>query len=271
VRVVAWGNLAPLALWAKPSDIDHGFAYAGAALVVTLVPLLVLAPLSLLRAPAALAIVAAAGAHGLAIVAVGGDWMPYARLLVPIVPSLAYAAILVSAHARPVPTAARCLAALVLGTILIARGGTAGRSVGADRAALVLAARSSLATARRVAALDVGWVGAATDGEVLDLAGVTDPEIAVLAGGHTSKRIGAMFLLGRDPDVLLLYAPLGLPDGRQNAWRQATYPRVVEARLAQDDVIARHFAPAGWLPLGAKGSGYVVLRRTSTDSSESMP
>jgi hypothetical protein len=271
VREVAWGYPAPLALWAKPSDVDHGVRYAGAALVVTVVPLLVLAPGSLRRSPAAMAIVAAASAHALAIVVVGGDWMPYARLMVPVVPSLAYAAILVSAHAPPAATATRCLSAAALGTILIARGGTAGRSVGADRAALVLAGRPWLANVPRVAALDVGWVGAATARDVIDLAGVTDPEVAVLAGGHTSKRIGAMFLLGRDPGVLLLYAPFGLPGGRQGEWRQATYPRVVEARLAHDDVIARHFTCAGWLPLGANGAGYVVLRRAGIDSREPRP
>ena len=86
-------------------------------------------------------------------------------------------------------------------------------------------ARPLLEGASRVAALDVGWVGAATDADVVDLAGLTDPEIAALPGGHTSKRVDAMFLLARDPDVLVFYRP----------------PRVVEARLEADDVVARHF------------------------------
>ncbi|HEY8039184.1 MAG TPA: hypothetical protein VIF15_05290 [Polyangiaceae bacterium] len=259
VRAVVWGRPAPLALMAKPSDLDQGIAYAGAACVVTLVPLLVLAPLALRRAPAALVVVLAAAVHVGAVVAVGGDWMPYARLMVPVVPSLVWAAALASAHAHPAATAARSLAALALGVYLVVRGGTDGRGVGADRAALVAEARPLLADTTRVAALDIGWVGAATDADIVDLAGLTDPEIAALPGGHTSKRVDAMFLLGRHPDALLLYLPGGLPGGLET-WPDATYGHVVEARLAADEVVARHFFAAAWLPLGARGAGYVLLR-----------
>ena len=35
-------------------------------------------------------------AQGIAIIVVGGDWMPYARLMVPVVPSLAWAAVLIA-------------------------------------------------------------------------------------------------------------------------------------------------------------------------------
>jgi hypothetical protein len=129
----------------------------------------------------------------------------------------------------------------------------------------VAAARPWLERAQRVAALDVGRLGAATEADIVDLAGVTDPEIAVLPGGHTSKRVSAMFLLGRRPDTLILYAPDGLPGGALDAWRDAVYPRLVEARLARDDVIARHFRPRTWLALGTRGAGYVVLRRESDE------
>ncbi len=267
VRAAVWGRPAPLAVLAKPSDFAHGIAYAGAAVVVAVVPVLVLAPFALRRNPRATAIVVAATVHVGAIVAVGGDWMPYARLLVPIVPSLAYAGALVAADASPAVAAARCALTLALGGYFWMRGGTDGRSVGADRSALVAEARPWLATARRIAAIDVGWVSAATEADIVDLAGVTDLAIAALPGGHTSKRVGAIFLLDRDPDVLLLYAPTGLPDGRLDQWRDALYTRALEARLADDDVVARHFAPATWLPLGTKGGGYVVLLR-SPESSE---
>jgi hypothetical protein len=265
VRTVAWGNPAPLAVLAKPSDLEHGAVYAGAACVVTLVPLLVLAPLALRRAPLALAVVAAAVAHVVAMVAVGGDWMPYARLMVPVVPSLAWAAALASEHAHPVATAARSLAALGLGVVLVARGGTEGRQVGSDRAALVETARPRLAGFHHIAALDVGWVGAATEADVVDLAGVTDPAIAALPGGHTSKRVDARLLLERDTDALLLYAPAGLPEGGADAWREGSYGRVVEGRLAADDVTARHFTAVTFLPLGARGAGYVLLRALPRD------
>jgi hypothetical protein len=265
VRTVAWGHPAPLALLAKPSDLEHGAVYAGAACVVTLVPLLVVAPLALRRAPLAMAVVVAGVSHVVAMVAVGGDWMPYARLMVPVVPSLAWAAALASEHARPVATAVRSVLALGLGGVLVARGGTEGRQVGTDRAALVEAARPLLAGFHRVASLDVGWVGASTEADIVDLAGVTDPSIAALPGGHTSKRIDARLLLERDTDALLLYAPSGLPDGRVAAWREGSYGRVVEARLAADDVTARHFTAAAFIPLGARGAGSARRRALPRD------
>jgi hypothetical protein len=262
VRLVVWGRPGPLALLAKPGDLEHGLSYAGAACVVAVVPVLLLAPRALRRTPAGLAIALAGVAHVLAIAAAGGDWMHYFRLIVPVVPALAWAAVLVAEHAAPWATAVRSVAALALGVLLVVldRGGSAWRHVGSDRAALVEAARLPLAGCARIAALDVGWVGAATEADVLDLAGVTDPEIAALPGGHTSKRVDGILLADRGADGLLLYAPAGLPDGGLAAWSDARYGRVVEARLAVDATVARRFAPAAWLPDGAEGAGYVLLR-----------
>jgi hypothetical protein len=265
VRSGVWGHAAPLAVQAKPSDLTHGLAYAGAAIVVVVTPVLALAPAALRRAPLALAVVVAASAHVAAVILVGGDWMPYARLLVPVAPSLVWAAVLLSPHARPIATGLRLALALTLGVSLLVLVGTQGRHVGADRAALVAEAAPQLVGLRRIASLDVGWVSAATEADVLDLAGVTDPQVAALPGGHTSKRIDATFLLDMHPDALLLLLPQGLPDGELDAWSRATYPRVVEHRLATDPVVQRHFAPAAWLPLGAKGSGYVLLKSRAVD------
>lgn len=261
VRVWAWGRPAPLAVLAKPGDPSYGVIYAAAAYFVTVVPLLVTAPWAIRRSPRAAAIVLASAAHACCVIAVGGDWMPYARLFVPIVPSLAVAAVLLSERAHPAGIVLRSLSALVLGATLIAHGGTGGRRVGADREALIVAARPLLAGAHRVAALDVGWVGAATEADIVDLAGVTDPQIASLEGGHTSKHVSATMLLERDPDRVLLYAPAGLPGGRLDAWRDATFRGAVEARLAGDDLLARHFDASAWLALGKSGAGYVVLTR----------
>ncbi|HXX66884.1 MAG TPA: hypothetical protein VEK07_06870 [Polyangiaceae bacterium] len=264
VRVCVWGRPAPLAMLAKPGDVSYGLAYAGAATFVTVLPILVVAPVAVRRSPRAAAIVLAALAHACSVVIVGGDWMPYARLFVPILPSLAVAAALLSEHANRVATAFRSLAAVSLGAVLVS-GGAGGRRVSRDRQVLIAAARPLLADARHVAVLDVGWVSAATETDIVDLAGVTDPQIAALPGGHTSKRVSAAMLLERAPDLLLLYAPEGLPDGLLAGWRNATFRGAVEARLARDDVIARHFAASSWLPLGEKGAGYVVLSRRDSD------
>jgi hypothetical protein len=114
---------------------------------------------------------------------------------------------------------------------------------------------------RRVASLDVGWVSAATEADIVDLAGLTDPEIAALPGGHTSKRVDARFLLAREPDALLIYAPFGLPAGGIEAWPETVVQRAVEARLIREEVIVQRFGAPAWLPLGARGAGYVLLRQ----------
>jgi hypothetical protein len=257
VRVVAFGSPAPLSLLAKPSDLWLGAIYVGAAVVVALTPLLVLSPVALVRAPRPALVLAVAGvAHFGALMAVGGDWMPYARLAAPIVPSFAYAFVLAAPHAHVVATLTRGGAALTIGVLLILNGGTSGRAVGADRSTLIAAARPLLVDARRVAVLDIGWLSAATDAHLVDLAGVTDPTFAVLPGGHTSKRVDGP-MLGA-PDAILLY----LDDpGDAADWQRAVYPRDVDYRLAHDDYVSEHYKARAYLPLGVKGTGYVVLRR----------
>jgi hypothetical protein len=255
--------VAPLALMAKPSDLAHGTVYALAAAVVSLAPVLVAAPRAWTRSRPAAVIVAAAAVHVVAIAMAGGDWMPFARLIVPVVPSLCVAAAILAEHSPPLFPGLRAAVAIALGLTLgvVAHEVIAdARRVSADRAALVAAARPALGGLRRVAALDVGWVGAATDADVVDLAGLTDPRIAALPGGHTSKRVDVMTLLSRDPDAIVLYAPAGLGDLGLSRWDQVTYGRAVEQHLAHDAVLARHFGDPVWLPLGRGSAGYVVLR-----------
>jgi hypothetical protein len=273
VRLFVWGHPVPLALAAKPGEVGQGVAYAAAACVVTVVPVLVLAPVALARTPVALAIVVAAIAHIGAIVIVGGDWMPFARLMVPVVPGLALAAVLASGRAHPAAALSRSFAALALGIAL--RCGSEGvvadgRRVMADRTALIASARPALAGLSPVAGLDIGWLSAATEADIVDLAGLTDPEIAALPGGHTSKRVDAAFLLARSPEALLLYAPNGLPGGSLPGWAAANYSRAVESRLARDVTIGRHFEPAVWLPLGKNGAGYVLLRAVGSPGEEPL-
>jgi hypothetical protein len=253
-RLVVFGHAAPLAVQAKPGLLAEGARYALASFLVTGGPILALAPRALRRAPAAAAIAVAGYVHFAAIAAVGGDWMAYARLAAPVAPSLVLAALSTS----PRPFAARALVALGLEAYFTVTQAPAGRHVMADRLALVEAARPFVESARKVACLDVGWPTLATEADIVDLAGLTDPEIAALPGGHTSKRVDPAFLLGRDPDVLLLLArePVDL-----EAWDRASFRGVVEQRLARSEVMVRAFEPRAFLPLGATGTGYVVLAR----------
>ena len=257
-RVLVFGRPAPLAVMAKPSDIEHGAAYAIVAVVVTLAPIAACAPIALRRARGPAVAIALAGvAHVGALVAVGGDWMPHARLMAPIAPSLVFAFVLAAPHARAWSNALRGAIAIVASLALF-HIVPSGRNVGSDRASLVAAARPELANASRVAALDVGWVSAATEAPLVDLAGVTDPTIAALGGGHTSKRVDPVMLLDTGADALLLYSPVAIDLA---SWTTARYPRVVEARLARSELIAERFTARAWLPLGATGAGYVLLSR----------
>lgn len=265
-RLVVFGRGAPLALSAKPSDLSHGFMYAVAAAIVCVAPFLVCAPIALARAPRAAMLAAAAVVHLVVVVAVGGDWMPFARLVVPIAPSLILAFVIAAGSMSRVAVAMRAAAALLIGAYVTANAAPPARHVGPEREALAARAAPHIA-GKSVACLDIGWVSAATEGTIVDLAGLTDPEIAVLPGGHTSKRIDAAFLVARSPERVLFYVPEGTlgsaPDeALLSTFHELPYGRAVEARLARAPLVAEHFTPEALLPLGSRGAGYVLLRRT---------
>jgi hypothetical protein len=125
----------------------------------------------------------------------------------------------------------------------------------ADRLALIEQMKPVFASSSRVAALDIGWLSAAFGGRIVDLAGLTDPEIAVLAGGHTSKHVDLAMLEERQVDTLLFY---GKPDPRYGVLPA----RVVEQRLYGDARFDEQFVWERFVPLGATGFGYGVFRAT---------
>ncbi len=247
VRLIVFGRAAPLALLAKPSDLRHGLLYAGAASIVVLLPILAFAPVALRRASAfGKTLALAALVHVLVVVGVGGDWMPYARLLVPVVPSLALVFVETARVAHAVSAVIRSVVAVALGVLVAVQAAPAGRQVHAARKELIAEARPVLADAKVVAALDVGWVGAATDARIVDLAGLTDPAIAVLRGGHTSKAVDLPMLLDRDVDTLIVYGE----------------PRIVEQRLVRTPIFRERFEHTATLTFGVqRAQRYDVYRR----------
>jgi len=253
VRRFAFGRFAPLAVLAKPSDLEHGVVYAAAALLACALPVLVVAPRAARQLPRAqVAVLAAFAVHVLAIVAAGGDSMPYSRLFVPVLPSLLFVHLELVRVATGPAFWARTCAALALAGYVASVAAAGGRSVMRDRAALVARAKPLLRGDARIAAVDIGWISAAAeDAHVVDLAGLTDPEIAALPGGHTSKHVDGSMLLDRRVDAIVLYVD-PLPD----AFRHA-----VGAHLARDPLVTSHFPRRALLPLGAAGAGYVVLER----------
>ena len=225
LRLSYFGRAVPLSFYAKPSDFAHGLRYALGAFAFTGLPWLLLAtPREFLRLPRqARPLFVALFAHGAALVLCGGDWMSLYRLAVPALPAAALAAAHLAEHARLAFAIPRFALALG-GALLVAVGlGPSARKVGTDRARLIAQARPVLAQDPRVAALDVGWVGAASDAEVIDLAGVTDPDVALFPGGHTSKRIPGPWLFARRPSavVLLLARCAGNWMSPSVAWRAA--------------------------------------------------
>ncbi len=251
LRLAVWGSPVPLALRAKPSDLSHGFVYAGAVLLVSVAPVLLLAPGAWARAaPSARALMLAGCTHILAMIAVGGDWMPYGRLVVPVLPALFIAAGRVAEISRARWSWIRLVVACALGAASLVRAGPQGRHVTQDRRELGERLRRASLGAQRIATLDIGWVGAALPGaEIVDLAGVTDPEIAALPGGHTSKRVDATMLLARRVDHVLFYRPA----------EASAFGRAVEVRLAASDLFRARYREGGFIPLGDGAAGYVVF------------
>jgi hypothetical protein len=265
VRAAVFGNPAPLAVLAKPSDLASGLFYLASGvlwlglpiLLLTLKPWMSLAPKTKVIAIACLA-------HVLALAVAGGDWMALFRLFVPILPPLVFVAAELARASSLWALLLRSLAASAVAATLLVSKGAATRGVWDSRQQLSREAAPLLAASFRVASLDVGWVGATTRAPVLDLAGVTDPEVALLPGGHTSKQLPRDFLLRREPDTLVLLVAPGV-SAEQIAgtpWRELPFARTVEQRLTRLDG-AEDFVPIGSLSLRGTTQRYLILRRLS--------
>jgi hypothetical protein len=130
--------------------------------------------------------------------------------------------------------------------------------VGAARRELIEAVAPSLAGAQVVAGLDVGWLGAATDATVVDLAGLTDPAIAALPGGHTSKAIPARLFEARGVDAVVLLLLEGKPVA--DPWTESYFGRAVELRVSELPGIGAEFSVVAVSRV--PHLHYVVLRRS---------
>jgi hypothetical protein len=230
-RLAIFGRAAPLSILAKPSDEMLGARYALACFLLT-GPLALMAPLAWRRLDGfARVLLISIGVHFAAIAVAGGDWMPLSRLVAPVLPAVALVAAEIAAVADLRLTAARMAIALAGELFQLVKVGPAAARVTGDRLALIAELRGPLAGANVVAALDIGWLGAATDATIVDLAGLTDPAIAVLPGGHTSKAIPAQLLEARGVDTLVLQVREG--EARREPWTTTYFGRNVELRLAR--------------------------------------
>lgn len=265
IRAYVFGHAYPLAVLAKPSDLEHGSVYVLAGLVACAIPFGCVSPIALKDgAPMGRAIAVAFFVHVLTIALVGGDWMPYARLLTPVVPSLVLLYVMSASESKPAPLVARTALALALGAFAWAFAAPKGTGVMRDRLRLVEDARPVLASCDLVATVDIGWV-TASGARVMDLAGLTDPTIAVLGGGHTSKRVDPSMLLDRKVDCAVFYVDPGFRQASLAHPETIDYAHVVSARLAQSELFEAHFQPRVKLALGDGDRGYVVFMRAPVE------
>ena len=167
--------------------------------------------------------------------------MPLSRLCVPVLPVVALAAAHVASVSGVAFTAGRLILTLTGEVFAFEKKAVSAPRVLSDRLALIAEARPLLEHANAVATEDAGWVGVATEGTVVDLAGVTDPFVATLPGSHTDKRIPDSFLDQRRVDVLVLELREGY--GLESPWWSSHFARGVERYLALTPNVSEAFEP----------------------------
>lgn len=255
-RLALFGSPLPLSALAKPPDLINGLGYALRALLLVvgifgMVPIVIRARE---EGGPGRRLVVLVGIAALSIVLAGGDWMPGFRLFVPWLPALAWI------MAGPIATLwqrRRGMAVLMMvgATALPSIGGglalldarAAGRIRDTDGAAL---AGWLEASAERVALVDIGYLAYASGVDVVDLGGITDPEVARLPGGHVDKRIDPAFLRSRDPDTIVVL--VRFEPGRP---QHPVERRVLAMGWVRSEMRVVHRQPYG------RGAAYVVLQR----------
>jgi hypothetical protein len=262
LRFFVFGRAAPLAMLAKPADWADGMRYLLGALLLSGPPWLLLGRVT--RISPRLRVLAVAGAvHFLAVGMAGGDWMPFFRLVSPVLPGVLLVAAAVAEQATRVANALRLAAASAVCLAAIWTHAAAARGVMSQRLQLVQALNGFVQADEPIITLDAGWVGAATSATLHDVSGVTDPDLAGLPGGHTSKRLPNDFLARRwergGSLVLVLLAAPNAP--LREPWYQIPFDRVVEQRLALQ---ARKLEAAAesveWLALRGTRKHYIAVR-----------
>ncbi|GAB4209527.1 MAG: hypothetical protein OHK0013_29030 [Sandaracinaceae bacterium] len=266
-RLALFGVAVPLSVQAKPTDLGNGLGYVLGGLSVAfglmLVPALHAVRTS--RSDAVLGI--AFVAHACAAVLGGGDWMPGARLLVPLAPTAL--ALFASGLARFARTRPRRQAAgvVVLGLLGLAPQAVLtsaileqSREVAASRAGPGRYLRDLLERESRVVALiDIGYFSYRASWDPFDLAGVTDPSVGGRPGAHCAKEITLDELLARGVDTIVIHSSVEPRVDDEGIVRHvAAHP--TEERLLRDPrtpelfVVVRNtqYAERYW---------YLVLRR----------
>jgi hypothetical protein len=262
VRLVAFGSAAPLATLAKPTDWADGMRYLLGALLLSGPPLLLLGNVTRLS-PRVRVLVVAAAIHFLAVGMAGGDWMPFFRLVSPVLPGMLLAAAALAEQSTRVANVVRLTVASLVCIAVLTTHCAAARGVMEQRLRLVRSLSGFVQPGEPIVTLDVGWVGAATTATIHDLSGVTDRQLASLPGGHTSKRLADDFLERRlERSASLVVVLLVAPDAQlREPWYEIPLDRVVERRLAlQARKLQLAAESLDWLALRGTGNHYIAVR-----------
>ncbi|NUO51949.1 MAG: hypothetical protein HOV80_24125 [Polyangiaceae bacterium] len=243
VRMIVFGRPTPLAALAKPSSLSAGLTYAAACFLLTGPPALLAAWTWRKIGRYSQWLLPAIGIHFVAIGLAGGDWMPLSRLAVAVVPVVALVAAEILATGSRI--ARLFVAAAVAAELFVWTGpGYRSRRVLQDRATVIEEARPMLAGSKVIGSLDIGWVGAAApEAAVVDFAGVSDPIVAALPGGHTSKPVPDELLAQRDVDTIVML----IADGAELEadWTRTKLSRGVERWIALSPWVGEKFEPIG--------------------------
>lgn len=256
LRWLAFGQFVPLSAVAKVAEPQTALFYAAVTAIWSGLGWLILLRNDAFRRPGLWGVPWCI--HLVALVFAGGDWMPALRLSAPLFPLMIWAT---GRSLRPtlrfwfgvVPAAGFFL-------FLASAQGDDWRAVAERRLRLVSEGAPFLSGARVVAATDIGWVGRATEARIVDLAGVTDPTIAALPGGHTSKAISPGLFSDRDVDTWVIRAlDRSYEPGRPLEMIIAAY--LVDARLLSRNADLG-FIGVATIPLEGTPGQYVIARRS---------
>lgn len=262
LRFLLFGQAAPLALVAKPAQWSDGVRYLLGALLLSGPPWLLLGRLGQLS-PRFRVLAVSGAVHFLTMGLIGGDWMPFFRLVSPVLPGLLLVAAALAQQSSNWSNALRLTMATLVCAMALVTHAPAARGVVDQRRQLIESLADFVEPSEPVVTVDGGWVGAASQANLVDLSGVTDPAVARLPGGHTSKRLPDNFLRGlvernTTTVLVLLSAPEAQP---QQPWYETRFDRVVEQRIAlQARALGGEPLAVAQLPLQGTQMHYIAVR-----------
>lgn len=194
--------------------------------------------------------------------------MPGFRLFVPVLPlyALVVTGPIVRRLRHPASRVRGAVMLLALVVPMVAGGVSLFdlRAAAASREASGAELATWIAGRGPVALVDVGYLGYRSGVEVIDLGGITDPEVAAFAGGHAAKRLDPGFLRSRAPRTILLHS--ARPPLVVNGELRGSWGHPVEQRIARMPWVRAQFRVARVVPYAPDYHYVVMVRRTPVRS-----